>query len=210
MHNWTSPQASRESRSKWTHQQDEGSEEDWHHAPIWGHSCTHKLFPFYPADIATLQILQITTVSQIFESRLSGGIDKTISPDLMTSIKGYPSILDAEIGVASTRQTRTRYNVHILLTIPTFTNAYQLLRLPSLTSKTREKAFQVLYRTIWTNNKAYKSKMINDPDCERCGGIETMEHVLCQCLHYPNSFRSDSARSLQNTWTQSLLSTSEE
>jgi hypothetical protein len=60
----------------------EDSHEDWHHAPIWGHSRSHKLFPFYPADIATLQTLQINTVSQIFETHLSGGIDKDISPDL--------------------------------------------------------------------------------------------------------------------------------
>jgi hypothetical protein len=26
--------------------------------------------------------------------------------------------------------------------------------------------------------------MRNDPDCERCGDTETMEHVLCECLHY--------------------------
>jgi hypothetical protein len=44
----------------------EDSQEGWHHAPIWGHSRIHILFPFYPADIATLQTLQINTVSQIF------------------------------------------------------------------------------------------------------------------------------------------------
>jgi hypothetical protein len=26
--------------------------------------------------------------------------------------------------------------------------------------------------------------MRNDPDCKRCGCIETMEHVLYECLHY--------------------------
>jgi hypothetical protein len=26
--------------------------------------------------------------------------------------------------------------------------------------------------------------MRNDPDCERYGATETMEHVLCECLHY--------------------------
>jgi hypothetical protein len=26
--------------------------------------------------------------------------------------------------------------------------------------------------------------MRNDPNCERCGLIETMEHALCECLHY--------------------------
>jgi hypothetical protein len=70
----------------------EDSHEDWHHAPIWGHSRTHKLFPFYPADIATLHTLQINTVSQIFETHLSGGIDKSISPDLLTSLQPYPAL----------------------------------------------------------------------------------------------------------------------
>jgi hypothetical protein len=70
----------------------EDSQEDWHHVPVWGHSLTHKLFPFYPADIATLQTLQINTVSQIFETHLSGGIGKTISSDLLTSLQAYPSL----------------------------------------------------------------------------------------------------------------------
>jgi hypothetical protein len=26
--------------------------------------------------------------------------------------------------------------------------------------------------------------MRNDPNCERCGLTETMEHVLCECNHY--------------------------
>ncbi len=210
----------------------EDSHEDWHHAPVWGHSRIHKLFPFYPADIATLQTLQINTVSQIFETHLSGGIDKDISPDKLTSLQDFPSlrhklrlfaqafqrmpfrgkyasprsilatliqldtnmsrrnkllcrnILDADIGVAPAYQTRALDNVHIHPTVPTFNNAYQLLRLPLLTSKTRETAFQVLNRTIWTNNKAFKSKMRDDPNCERCGLTETMEHALCECLHY--------------------------
>jgi hypothetical protein len=70
----------------------EDSQEDWHHAPIWGHSRTHKLFPFYPADIATLQTLRINTVSQIFETHLSGGIDKNVSPDLLTTLQPYPTL----------------------------------------------------------------------------------------------------------------------
>jgi hypothetical protein len=35
-------------------EKNEQDDEDWHLAPIWGHSLTHKLFPFYPADIASL------------------------------------------------------------------------------------------------------------------------------------------------------------
>ncbi len=44
----------------------EDSPEDWHLSPIRGHSRVHKLFPFYPADLATLETHRITTVSQIF------------------------------------------------------------------------------------------------------------------------------------------------
>ena len=65
-----------------------------------------------------------------------------------------------------------------------FNNAYHLLRLPSITSKTRETAFQVLNRTIWTNNKAFKSGMRDDPNCDRCGRVETMEHLLSECEFY--------------------------
>jgi hypothetical protein len=210
----------------------EDSSEDWHHAPIWGHSRTHKLFSLYPADIATLQTLRINTVSQIFETHLSGGIDKNISPDLLTNLQPYPALrhklllfaqgfqrmpfrdkyansrsalasmiqldtnmsrrykllcrstLDAEIGVAPAYHTRTRDDIHIRPTLQTFNNAFHLLRLPSLTSKTRETAFQILNRTVWTNNKAFKSRMRDNPNCERCGLPETMEHMLCECLYY--------------------------
>ncbi len=99
------------------------------------------------------------------------------------------NILDAGIGVAPKYETRIRDNIHIRPTVLTFNNAYQLLCLPSLTSKTRETAFQVLNRTIWTNKKAFKSKMRNNPDCERCGIAETMEHALCECLHYSQLLR---------------------
>jgi hypothetical protein len=65
-----------------------------------------------------------------------------------------------------------------------FNNAYHVLRLPALTSKTLETAFQILNRTIWTNNKAYKSRMRPDPNCERCEKTETLEHLLCVCENY--------------------------
>ncbi len=210
----------------------EESQEGWHHAPIWGHSRTHKLFPLYPADIATLQTMRINTVSQIFETHLSGGIDKNVSPDLLTSLQPYPalrhkltlfaqgfqrmpfrdkyanprstlasmmhldtnmsrrnkllcrSILDDEIKVAPAYHTRTRDNIQIRPTMQIFNNAFHLLRLPSLTSKTRETAFQILNRTVWTNNKAFKSRMRDNPNCERCGHQETMEHMVCECLYY--------------------------
>ncbi len=94
------------------------------------------------------------------------------------------STLDAEIGVAPAYHTRTRDDIHIRPTLQTFNNAFHLLRLPSLTSKSRETAFQILNRTVWTNNKAFKSRMRDNPNCERCGLTETMEHMLCECLYY--------------------------
>ncbi len=66
----------------------EDSPEDWHH---W-HSRVHKLFPFYPADHATLDTLRITTVSQIFDTHLSGRIDKAKSPELLASLAPYPAL----------------------------------------------------------------------------------------------------------------------
>jgi hypothetical protein len=94
------------------------------------------------------------------------------------------SILDEEIKVAPAYHTRVRDNIQIRPTIQIFNNAFHLLRLPSLTSKTRETAFQILNRTVWTNNKAFKSRMRGNPNCERCGHPETMEHMLCECLYY--------------------------
>jgi hypothetical protein len=70
----------------------ESSPEDWHLAPIRGHTRNHKLFPFYPADYATLETHRVVTVSQIFETHLSGQIDKTTSPELLTSLAPYPAL----------------------------------------------------------------------------------------------------------------------
>ncbi len=77
-----------------------------------------------------------------------------------------------------------------------FTNAYSILRLPTLTSKTGETAFQILNCTIWTNNKAFKSRMRLDPNCELCSKVETMEHLLCECEHYSEPLWSKLAEGL--------------
>jgi hypothetical protein len=210
----------------------EESPEDWHLAPIRGHTKFSKLLPLYPAEAATLEVQRITTVSQIFDTHLSGRIDKAISPEVMNSLAPYPmlrhklkalvqtllkqpfhnkyscprsnlailanleinlsrryriknrEILDAAIGVAPAYHTRIRDGLAVRPSQRDFTNAYDILRLPSITSKTRETAFQILNRTIWTNNKAFKSRMRPDPYCERCKEVETMEHLLCVCEYY--------------------------
>ncbi len=53
-----------------------------------------------------------------------------------------------------------------------------------LPSKTKEMVFQILNRTIWTQNKAFKSGRVPDALCYRCEEVETMEHLLYSCEHY--------------------------
>jgi hypothetical protein len=210
----------------------EDSPEDWHLAPVRGHTKFSKLLPLYPAEVATLEVQRITTVSQLFDTHLSGRIDKAISQELLTSLAPYPmlghklkllvqsllrqpfhnkyscprsnlatlakldvnlsrrfrvknrELLDNTIGVAPSYQTRIRDGLAVRPSQRDFTNAYNILRLPTITSKTRETAFQILNRTIWTNNKAFKSKLRPNPQCERCKKVETMEHLLCECEYY--------------------------
>ncbi len=45
-----------------------------------------------------------------------------------------------------------------------------------LSSKMKVTTFQILNRTIWTQNKAFKSGLAPDPTCLRCDAAETMEH----------------------------------
>jgi hypothetical protein len=210
----------------------EESAEDWHLAPIRGHSKFSKLLPLYPAEAATLEVRRKITVSQLFDIHLSGRIDKVISQELLDGLAPFPmlqhklrllvqslirlpfhnkfscprsnlalllntdcnlsrrsriknrEILDTAIGVAPAYQTRIRDGLTVRTSQRDFTNAYNILRLPTITSKTRETAFQILNRTIWTNNKAFKSRLRPNPQCERCGQVETMEHLLCECEHY--------------------------
>jgi hypothetical protein len=66
----------------------------------------------------------------------------------------------------------------------TFIDAFRVLSLPYLSSKTKETTFQILNRTIWTNNKSFKSGLCPSPQCYRCEEIETMEHLLYLCPNY--------------------------
>jgi hypothetical protein len=60
---------------------------------------------------------------------------------------------------------------------------YKLLYHPVLTSsKTKETIFQILNKTIWTNNMAFKSGIRQDPNCDRCRNTESNEHLLYECI----------------------------
>ena len=91
--------------------------------------------------------------------------------------------LTNQIGIAPAYLTRERDNVFIP-DMATFTQGYRVLNLTALPSKTKEVAFQVLNRTLWTNNKAFRSGLSDDPSCGYCDEVETMEHLLHDCPHY--------------------------
>jgi len=100
-----------------------------------------------------------------------------------------------EIGTAPAYRTRERDGVYV----PdknTFTDGYKICKLAGLLSKTREVAFDILNRTVWTNNKAYKSGTRDNPDCQLCGDIETMEHLIYLCPHYAEPLWQELADSL--------------
>jgi hypothetical protein len=61
--------------------------------------------------------------------------------------------------------------------------AYHLLGLLSLMSKTKETDFWILNITICTNNKALKFRMREDPNCELYGPEKIMEHLLNAITH---------------------------
>jgi hypothetical protein len=60
----------------------------------------------------------------------------------------------------------------------------RVLSLPYMFSKTKEVAFQILNRTVRTNNKSFKSGLSASPQCLRCEEVETMEHLLYLCPNY--------------------------
>jgi exonuclease III len=95
-----------------------------------------------------------------------------------------------KIVVAPSYQTRIRDQVY-RPDIDTFHKAYKVLELPWIPSKTKEIAFEILNRTIWTNNKAFKSGLIPSPICDRCDEIETMEHLLHNCNNYSTPLWSE-------------------
>jgi hypothetical protein len=109
--------------------------------------------------------------------------------------------LDQEIVTAPAYKTRTRDQVYV----PeerTFNDAFKVLRMSMIPSKTKETIFQILNRTVWTNNKAFKSHMSDSPNCERCGEIETMEHLLSECEHYSQLVWTELGLAITETFTE--------
>jgi hypothetical protein len=97
--------------------------------------------------------------------------------------KTLRTIKDETIKIAPAYSTRRKDGV-FYPTTETFNKAYGIIKMSSLPSKTKETAFQILNRTIWTNNKAFKSGSRDTPECDYCGQVETMEHLLYNCDEY--------------------------
>jgi len=97
--------------------------------------------------------------------------------------RGYRKTLRNIKDIAPAYHTRRQDGVYYP-TIETFNKAYNIIQLSSLPSKTKETSFQIINRTIWTNNKAFKSGSRENPECEYCGQIETMEHLIHDCENY--------------------------
>jgi hypothetical protein len=71
-----------------------------------------------------------------------------------------------------------------------------------MSSKTKEVAFQILNRTIWTNNRSFKSGLSASPQCHRCEEIETMEHLLYLCPNFAEKLWAEFGLVLTQTITQ--------
>jgi hypothetical protein len=84
----------------------------------------------------------------------------------------------------------------------TFVDAFKVLSLPYMSSKTKEFAFQILNRTIWNNNKSFRSGLGPSPQCYRCEEVETMEHLLYLCPNYAEKLRAEFGHVLTQTITQ--------
>jgi hypothetical protein len=112
--------------------------------------------------------------------------------------KTLRNIKDSEIKIAPAYQTRRQDGV-FYPTTETFNKAYNIIHLSSLPSKTKETSFQILNRTIWTNNKAHKSGARENPDCEYCGQAETMEHLIHDCENYSTPLWRELGESLTQT-----------
>jgi hypothetical protein len=93
-------------------------------------------------------------------------------------------LCDTAMGIAPAYNIRIRDDINVQLSLQTFNHAYHPLWLLSLMSKTREMTFQVLNRTVWTNNKVFKSHMTGNSNHECCWLIETMQHLLSECKYY--------------------------
>jgi hypothetical protein len=148
------------------------------------------------ADLATYPHLQHKLRLLVRTMRKAPVVDKFVTP---TTTASSLFVLDKNLSQIFKQQQQHKLHKSIQIppsystrerdgiTLPqrtTFINAYKVLHMSLLPSKTKETVFQILNRTIWTQNKAFKSGQAPDALCYRCEETETMEHLLYCCEHY--------------------------
>ncbi len=131
-----------------------------------------------------LRRLRLPLLDKKHEPQVSGGLllrgEKNMSQLYRNLARAR---LDDKIKIAPAYNTRINDNVPYP-SPETFNEAYNKIEIKGLPSKTKEVAFQILNRTIWTNNKAFKSNLRDSANCERCDQVETMEHLIYDCEQY--------------------------
>jgi hypothetical protein len=110
------------------------------------------------------------------------------------------AIKDASLGTTFTYLTRRKDRV-FYPTAETFNNAYNIIGMNSLPSKTKETAFQILNRTTWTNNKAFKYRKRDYPNCDYRDQPQTIEHLLHNCEEYSAEVWTELGHSLMAALT---------
>ncbi len=141
-------------------------------------------------------------------------LDKTLVADTTLAL-----LFRKDHNISQTYKKLLRYNLHQTMGTPpafgtrerdgvyiperqTFVDSFRVLSLPYLSSKTKEVAFQILNRTVWTNNKSFKSGLSASPQCHRCEEVETMEHLIYLCPSYAEKLWAEFGLALTQTITQ--------
>jgi len=116
----------------------------------------------------------------------NSSLHRLLLMDTNSSIK-YRQLISRQRGDSISRAPAYSTRVRDQIYVPeenTFSEGYLVLKLSNIPSKTKETAFQILNRTIWTNNKSFKSGLRDSPSCDYCDEIETMEHLIHDCQNY--------------------------
>jgi hypothetical protein len=130
----------------------------WHVAAIDGHSKFNKLLPLTRNDVNHPQAMNITTISNLYETNVLGDMQNSQNTTMHRQLIGNAKLIEK---LDLLRQSLNR------------------MHLPFQEQpKTKETAFQILNRTTWTNNKAQKSGPRGNPNCDYCGKIETIVHLI--------------------------------
>jgi len=90
-----------------------------------------------------------------------------------------------KIGMAPAYNTRIRDRIDVP-SRDEFKSAFFMVKHKYLPLKTKDNSLQTLNRTIWTNNKAFKSGLRENDQCRFCGETENMEHMYYLCQNYSN------------------------